>query len=509
MATQGENAPRRRGGTSVAIYLALTTAAWASLVSHSSSSSSSGSSGFSGGYVLAFNHHTHTARTIHSNHNLHHGDKYKQNTRMKESMPASTNQGSSSKRQLKSLPSCKRNVMTRLFGSQGEDADATTVDDIETKKFAFENLSPSKFDLTTALFCAGLAFDAYAEPEVNSPRWEKGAAGLNIAFMSSSFTRSLYRGLVEITPKNATDLPDESDGVESVLSGSGVDPYFLVAMSEGKWGLEDAALVKDRFSKGVLALTGSAHICRSSTAWSNVNKNVALKNVQKNAKGLVNDKSLNGNFSTAYYEDSSWGKGGRAFWMEEPSQYIYVREPDQASLVLTLMDEDVVGDDDVIGSTSIPLSTLIPLAKPTNMKDLVAQAKKMVLQKMKEQAGAKGVTEDMNVSAEDIQNALVQQWEGTLKLKTKPRKEDKKGQMAMGVAAGALVAGPAGAAVGGFIGNMMEQNVRGVVGLRVRYLPIPETKVERKRYEVRKDQEMDDNSAEKVECLVCCARLCS
>lgn len=32
------------------------------------------------------------------------------------------------------------------------------------------------FDLTTALFCGGLAFDAYAEPPVNSSRWERGVS---------------------------------------------------------------------------------------------------------------------------------------------------------------------------------------------------------------------------------------------------------------------------------------------------------------------------------------------
>lgn len=33
-----------------------------------------------------------------------------------------------------------------------------------------------KFDLTTALFCGGLAFDAYAEPPPNSSRWERGVS---------------------------------------------------------------------------------------------------------------------------------------------------------------------------------------------------------------------------------------------------------------------------------------------------------------------------------------------
>lgn len=35
-------------------------------------------------------------------------------------------------------------------------------------------IATSKFNLTTALCGAGLAFDAYAEPPPNSTRWERG-----------------------------------------------------------------------------------------------------------------------------------------------------------------------------------------------------------------------------------------------------------------------------------------------------------------------------------------------
>jgi hypothetical protein len=33
-----------------------------------------------------------------------------------------------------------------------------------------------KFDLETALFCSGLAFDSYVEPPSNSSRWERGVS---------------------------------------------------------------------------------------------------------------------------------------------------------------------------------------------------------------------------------------------------------------------------------------------------------------------------------------------
>ena len=39
---------------------------------------------------------------------------------------------------------------------------------------ALEMPPSNKFDLETALFCSGLAFDSYVEPPENSSRWERG-----------------------------------------------------------------------------------------------------------------------------------------------------------------------------------------------------------------------------------------------------------------------------------------------------------------------------------------------
>eukprot|EP00538_Stauroneis_constricta_P013941 CAMPEP_0119568144 /NCGR_PEP_ID=MMETSP1352-20130426/38021_1 /TAXON_ID=265584 /ORGANISM="Stauroneis constricta, Strain CCMP1120" /LENGTH=130 /DNA_ID=CAMNT_0007617491 /DNA_START=107 /DNA_END=496 /DNA_ORIENTATION=- len=50
-----------------------------------------------------------------------------------------------------------------------------------------------EFDLDTALFCAGLAFDAYTEPPPDSSRWERGSKGMNVAFLSNAYTRNLYK----------------------------------------------------------------------------------------------------------------------------------------------------------------------------------------------------------------------------------------------------------------------------------------------------------------------------
>ena len=58
---------------------------------------------------------------------------------------------------------------------------------------------------------------------------------MNVAFVSSAFTKNLYKGMVEVTPIQCSGLPEEDDGVERALSGGGVDACILVAAIEGQW----------------------------------------------------------------------------------------------------------------------------------------------------------------------------------------------------------------------------------------------------------------------------------
>ena len=128
------------------------------------------------------------------------------------------------------------------------------------------------FSLPAALFLAGLAFDAYVEPPSSSSRWERGSSGLNVAFLSAAYTRSLYRGIVEVTPLRATDLPDEDDAAESLMTGGGVDAALLVSVVEGAWTEDVKKLEKEQYHDGVLDLAGCAHVGRSSTAWGDVDR---------------------------------------------------------------------------------------------------------------------------------------------------------------------------------------------------------------------------------------------
>lgn len=48
--------------------------------------------------------------------------------------------------------------------------------DTDDKRSTSSSSSSPEFDLDTALFCGGLAFDAYVEPPANSSRWERGVS---------------------------------------------------------------------------------------------------------------------------------------------------------------------------------------------------------------------------------------------------------------------------------------------------------------------------------------------
>jgi hypothetical protein len=99
--------------------------------------------------------------------------------------------------------------------------------------------------------------------------------------MSSAYARSLYRGILEATPLRATDLPDEDDAAEGLLTGRGVDAALLVGVVEGAW-TEDVRRLEGRgwgeaYHNGVLDLAGCAHVGRSSTAWGNVDQRMAQR----------------------------------------------------------------------------------------------------------------------------------------------------------------------------------------------------------------------------------------
>jgi hypothetical protein len=353
-------------------------------------------------------------------------------------------------------------------GSAPTGLHATTIESPDGDEKLIVKERPKKFDMNAALFCAGLAFDAYVEPPSNSSRWEKGSKGMNVAFVSPSFTRTLYRGLVEIQVKKIYDLPDDDDTAESLVTGGGVDAFLLVAAIEGQWKEDVAMIEKEAYHEGILGLQGAAHVGRSRTAWANVNENQSK--AKKRKAGIAE----------AYHIKSSWGKGGQALYTEdEPPFYMYIQDPATTRLVFTVMDDDVMGESSPIGSAHRRLTKLIPEAKFSG-KELLDNLKNSVLEKIKS-----GEISDIEDLAPEDLPSMSQEWEGEIKLTSKPRISNKNGQVTMAAAAGAVMAGPVGAAVGGMLGSMYEGQIRGRIDLKLRYLPIPPVDVKRKKYIVK------------------------
>jgi hypothetical protein len=293
--------------------------------------------------------------------------------------------------------------------------------------------------------------------------------GMNVAFVSSKYTRNLYRGMVEITPIEATDLPEEDSTVESVATGNGVDVCIMCAVLEGKLWKDDIKLLdNDSNHNGIFSLSGAAHVGRSRTAWANINENKSNASKRKTGDALP------------YHIPKSFMKSGKSVWTkDERPYYMYVQDPANVRLVFTLYDDDIVGSGSVISSTSISLKELLP--KVNSNIDIIDKIKQDIVQKMVSETKNGDPSKELDVSKlnTEISNAITKvvetdyTWEGPLKMDIKPKIENKNSQIATGAAAGAMVAGPIGAAAGAAFGAFYEGQAKGTVKLKLRYLPVP------------------------------------
>ena len=277
--------------------------------------------------------------------------------------------------------------------------------------------------------------------------------------------------MVEVTPIEATDLPEEDSSIESVATGNGVDVCIMCAVVEGKlWEDDIKMLDTDSNHNGIFSLSGAAHVGRSRTAWANINeqKSKASK-TKKNGDGLA----------LPYHISKSFMKSGKSIWTDdERPYYMYVQDPTNVRLVFTLFDDDVVGAGSVISSTSISLQELIP--KVNSNEDIIDKIKNDIVSKMVAKSKADPSKElDVSKLNTEISAAISKvvetdyTWEGPLKMTIKPKIENKNTQIATGAAAGAMVAGPMGAAAGAAFGAFYEGQAKGTVKLKLRYLPVP------------------------------------
>ena len=184
-----------------------------------------------------------------------------------------------------------------------------------------------QFDVQTAVLCAGFAFEAYNEPSPTDARWERGADGCDVAFMSEAFARECYAGRVVVRLLEAEDLPPpvaKSGMAQALLTGADADAYVLFALNEesdndkslGTSGLplfggsnmfgltNGAAAPKD----GAIGLVRAVDRARSSTVWSNEQRRP---------------------------------RKGRVVWEGDERHALYVKDPARAQLAITVFDEEV------------------------------------------------------------------------------------------------------------------------------------------------------------------------
>ena len=363
-----------------------------------------------------------------------------------------------------------------------------------------------KFDISIALLCGGLAFDAYVEPDNNSSRWERGSSGVNVAFCSVPFTRSLYRGLIEFTLQKITHLPSISENdstAERIISGDGIDAYVLAAILEGQWKEDIQKIENEPYisPNGMLDITGAAHVSRTSTCWSTITKEKSELSYQK--KGIILPYHITAPSTSLldlFDKDKDKKLGSQAIWPQsplstEPPIYLYVQDPSRARLVLTVMDDDRIttsiggggsssnsNTNDAntngrpVGLTYKKLTELIPQAEWSQTK-FIQNMKQRILKEM-EQEKSKLLSSSSTSSIEDIIHQKVQEsmefvWEDSIPLIRKPRKQDKGNQRWIGAAAGAAIAGPIGAATGAVLANMYESPISGQIHCRIKYTPLP------------------------------------
>lgn len=279
-----------------------------------------------------------------------------------------------------------------------------------TLQHALTLMAGAPFNETKAVLAAGFAFEAYNEPNEQDSRWERGADGCDVAFMSENFAREVYAGRLEVRLVEAKELTTDQDMAQALMSGGSRDPYVIFALNEEN----------DKGPKeGAIGLGRAVDRARSSTVWS---KSVADQ-AKEGLQGFFNKKEqpAEGSFS----------------WPGAELLTLYVKDPSRAQLALTVFDEEVGVADIALGAASVHLADLL---KPNG-------------------------------------NEAQRAWSGWLPLTWRPAETNDNvalglGAGQLGFAAGAMVAGPVGAAAGAFLGSLVEKPVQGEIRLELKYTPL-------------------------------------
>jgi C2 domain len=165
---------------------------------------------------------------------------------------------------------------------------------------ALESSRSSSFDLKLAVILAGYSFEAYNEPSVGKVAC--GLDGTHITFTSSEYIRRLFTGALVVNLRRGEVKVQETELAERLVSGAYPDPYVVISVLE--------APSTPRTRSRILDSAQSTH--RSNTK--------------------------------------------KPHWDE--SFYMYVADPNSATLTFRVLDREVFTEDQLIGVGAIAVAEL-------------------------------------------------------------------------------------------------------------------------------------------------------
>jgi hypothetical protein len=196
-----------------------------------------------------------------------------------------------------------------------------------------------------------------------------------VAFLSPSFTRSTYSGILSAKVLSISDLPTSSlgtnaleEGVKLVTGGSGVDSYALLGvLDRNPTSAPDFDALSSKFSEGVSSLATLRHVSRTPTAWTNRRKPPS--------------SASSSNSSYTVYEPQQGGFLGinqtppRATFYNSPAFYFHVPTAKSSTLVVSIYDEDVMTKDVLLSSGYADLPSLLTASDRSSSKPVTCTIK--------------------------------------------------------------------------------------------------------------------------------------
>jgi C2 domain len=99
-----------------------------------------------------------------------------------------------------------------------------------TGRAATDTGSSSSFDLKLAVILAGYSFEAYNEPSVGKVAY--GLDGTHITFTSSEYIRRLFSGALVVNLRRGEVRGKQDELAERIISGEDPDPYVVMSVLE-------------------------------------------------------------------------------------------------------------------------------------------------------------------------------------------------------------------------------------------------------------------------------------